>query len=226
MGVGRAIIVDDHVGVTESLAIFLRQRRVCDVLASASTIREGKSLCREHSPDLLILDLLLEDGDGLDLLRFVRRDAPKIKVLVYSGCCKEAILMRAMDLCPDGFVSKNSNLKTLTEAVTAILQEGRNFICPSMSEFTRRVYNRMRQLEQSLSERDRAILSMIVAGLPSKAIAGELAISQRNVDSCRSRIMSRMGTYDLPSLVRTAVSLGLVAEDRVSGPRDPATEFR
>lgn len=215
MGLHRALIVDDHHGVAEALALLFRQRKICDIVGNATTAAEGKRLCQELSPCLVILDLVFPNASGVDLLGEIQFEWPHIKTLVYSGCFKESILMSAISRFPQGFVNKNASLRTLAQAVHAVCNEGRTFFCPTTSHFVREMQNRYRGIEQGLSSREKEVLDLVVSGMPSKAIASHLGISQRTVDSCRSRIMSKLGAPDIASLTRLALSLGLVSEKRI-----------
>lgn len=218
MGLPRILVVDDHVGVGEALALLFRHRKAGEVVGIVATAQEGLRFCQETPPDLIIVDLILAEGSGVSLLRQLRSSAPAIKTLIYSGCFKEAVILSALSQFPNGFVNKNAPMETVIRAIEAICTHGQMFFCPAISKFVTQTQGRCKALAQTLSERDQQVLELVVAGVPSKAIASQLRMSQRSVDTCRARIMANLGTPDIASLTRVAISAGLVPEDRIFHP--------
>ncbi|MGB3900001.1 MAG: response regulator FixJ [Mesorhizobium sp.] len=196
-------IVDDEEPVRKSLAFLLTMAgftvRVHDsassFLASAKTV--GKAC--------LITDLRMPDMSGVELLEKLKETGTSIPAVVITGHGDVPMAVAAMKAGAVDFIEKPFEDETLVEAIkraASQLEES-----PAAMVDTATLGVRL----DSLSERERQVLSAVVAGLPNKTIGFDLGISPRTVEVHRANIMSKMQARNLPELVRMSIAMGLSA---------------
>ncbi|WP_168734578.1 response regulator FixJ [Ollibium composti] len=194
-------IVDDEEPVRKSLAFLLTMAgftvRVHDsassFLASAKTV--GKAC--------LITDLRMPDMSGVELLEKLKETGTSIPAVVITGHGDVPMAVAAMKAGAVDFIEKPFEDETLVEAIkraASQLEES-----PAAMVDTATLGVRL----DSLSERERQVLSAVVAGLPNKTIGFDLGISPRTVEVHRANIMSKMQARNLPELVRMSIAMGL-----------------
>ena len=160
--------------------------------------------CRAGRPDLVILDLELPDGDGLDLLPELRNLAPGAKIVVLSSHTDEVTVHRVMQTHVEGFVDKNSQpLEMLREAVQTVM-DGRRYLSPVMREVWRRLHDEPTAFTKILSEREQEILRLIRHNLTNSEIAEHLRLRTVTVQNHRYNIMSRLDIHSTSHLIRYA----------------------
>ena len=194
-------IIDDEEPVRKSLAFLLTMAgftvRVHDsassFLASAKTV--GKAC--------LITDLRMPDMSGVELLEKLKETGTSIPAVVITGHGDVPMAVAAMKAGAVDFIEKPFEDETLVEAIkraASQLEES-----PAAMVDTATLGVRL----DSLSERERQVLSAVVAGLPNKTIGFDLGISPRTVEVHRANIMSKMQARNLPELVRMSIAMGL-----------------
>ena len=164
--------------------------------------------CRAFRPDLIILDLELPDGDGLDLLPELRALAPRAKVVVLSSHTDEVTVNRVMQTHVEGFVDKNSQpLETLREAAQAVI-EGRRYLSPVVREVWGRLRDEPEAFTKILSDREQEILGLVGRGLTNSEIAERVDLRVVTVQNHRCNIMTKLGIHSTSHLIRYANEKG------------------
>jgi DNA-binding NarL/FixJ family response regulator len=113
-------IIDDHWVLVDSLTLMLGQEADLKFIGSADTLAKGRELLSRISPDVLLLDVSLPDGNGLDLVQEIHEFNPETKIIVLTSYTDEATLMRAIDIGVNGFISKNASLKELMVTIRQV----------------------------------------------------------------------------------------------------------
>ena len=196
-------IVDDEEPVRKSLAFLLTMHgftvrvhnSATDFLAVASTVRNG----------CLVTDLRMPDMSGVELLRSLQAAKATIPTIVITGHGDVPMAVEAMKAGALDFIEKPFEDEVLIEAIkraAARLEE-----MPIETNDIAAIQSRLEQL----SERERQVLSGVVAGLPNKAIAYDLNISPRTVEVHRANVMTKMHARNLPELVRMALAANVGA---------------
>lgn len=205
----RVLVVDDHTSVREMLVVLVGRWERFEVVGQAGSGLTALTLCRCLHPDLMILDLLLPELAGLEVLRRIAAIQPRVSVLIYSGTCNQSLLNDVLKERPDGFVSKGEPLKTLRDAAETVAEGGRYF-SPSAMPF---LFEKPLQRDPGpdLSPREREVLQLVAESGSSKEIASRLGICVKTVENHRSRIMEKLNLHDVASLTRYAMRCGLVA---------------
>lgn len=191
IGMLRCLIVEDQVMFLQLLCKLLQATPGLEIVATATSCHEGLKACQQHRPEVLILDLSLPDGEGLQVARYLQLQQPDAKVLVLSAQATSFVCPEDLEAMVVGVVDKTSTYETLEEVIHSTL-------LPSSSDA---------ELVLSLTPRQRQIFSLIGRGLPSKEIARVTGLSVATVETHRKAIARKLGRSGA-ELVRTAALHG------------------
>lgn len=219
----RLVLVDDHEGIREILSDILGSNPDIEVVGQAGTGAALLQLCAEQNPDIILLDLMLPDMNGLDCIRSIRRSLPGARILIFSGNANPILISRAVELGVQGFIEKTAKYSELIEAVRRIATGGTCFgrtIKPALMQIQNSPFP-LGSADQ-LSPRERTILAGIASGKSSKEIAGELGLSLFTVNNHRRRIKNKTGLHGTPELTLHALNLGLIEDGGRLIPARPA----
>jgi len=205
------VVVDDHLSIRQMLTRILESDGAFQIIGSAGSGLEGLKLCRKLHPRVLILDLMLPELSGVELLAKLREEEPEIRMLVYSGTLNQSLVLSALRARPHGFVHKEDPLSTLIDALHAVAQGG-TYLTSFATQLAETVGNHESPLEK-LSGREREVLQLVAEGCSSKEIASRLNISNKTVEHHRTSIMQKLGLHDIASLTRLAAREGLIRID-------------
>ena len=202
-----ALLIEDQTTFRELLAELLGgQGYVVEPVASGADATRALSA---RTFDLVILDLVLPDMHGFELLPLL--SGTRARVLVLTAQARPAVVKEAMQRGVHAVVTKGAPLRELREAI-ARTAAGGVYYSSETSQLLREASLAPTRDEQ-LTPRQLEILRGVARGLSSKEIAAELSISEKTVANHRTRIMERLGVHDVAGLTRYAVSLGLVDLD-------------
>ncbi|MCF3649530.1 LuxR C-terminal-related transcriptional regulator [Synoicihabitans lomoniglobus] len=213
----RVMVVDDHLSVVEMVIQFLDSLGGFTVVGQATTVDEAIRVGLEQKPDLVILDLVLENGaTGLRLIDDLRRASPNTRYMIYSGNLTLNAVRAALSGGVLGIVDKGSPLSELRQALRSTI-EGTPYYSSSAAEYLRHLVREKRNdtKQVDLSPRERSVLSMLAEGLSSKEIAARLGLSMHTVVNHRSNLMRKTGLHRVAQLSRYAVEIGLLNPPRV-----------
>ena len=201
----RVIIADDHRVVAEGIAKLIEESGVATVVAITGTIAETTRLLQQEHPDLLLLDVAMPDGDGIDAITHFVELCPAMRVVVLTSYAEPSVIQRAVSNGVNGYLLKNVNGKEVIKAITTV-SEGGVYICQEAQALT------MIRCEEapSLTMREREILSLIVEGHTMKEIANELCLGFETVHSYTKYLRQKLGCKNTASLVRVALERHLV----------------
>jgi len=217
MNVMRVLLADDHVLVRAGLRTLLEKIPNVEVVAEASTGREALESVRSKLPNLVLMDVAMADLGGLEALPRITKDFPNVRVIILSGYANEEYVIRALREGAAGYMLKDSATTELELAINSVIQ-GKAYLSPSISrtvidDYLQRVSGAVSPLEQ-LTSRQREILQLIAEGKNAKAIAADLGVSIKTVESHRLQLMDRLNIHDVAGLVRYAIRNGLVSAER------------
>jgi DNA-binding NarL/FixJ family response regulator len=213
----RLVVIEDHSSVRQVLAQALEATLEITVVGQASTAAEGIACCREHRPDVILLDALLPDDTGLEKMRQLSLASPKSALLVYSGSIHTLLVNRALVQGARGFVEKAAEFGELVVAIKH-LRQGLTYFSPRVSEVVRQIVAAPSSCSSSLelTEVERAILAKVASGQSSKEIASDLSRSPFTIENHRRRIMQKTGRNSVAELTLLALELGLIANVRIA----------
>jgi DNA-binding NarL/FixJ family response regulator len=204
----RILIVDDHPLVREGMTMRISTQRDLEVCGEAATEDEALILIPKARPDLMIVDISLKDGNGLELIKRTRSQHPAVKMLVVSGFQESLYAERALRAGAMGYVSKQHSNDTVIEAIRTVLR-GEYYVGAEVSR--RLVAQALRggdQVEEPidrLTTRELEVFRLIGEGLTSGAIANRLHLSTHTIDTHRENIKRKLGAQSAADLTRQAV---------------------
>lgn len=207
----RFVLVEDQPLLRDLLSDTLRQRfNPADFRAFPSG-REGVAHCLAHPVDILLVDLGLPDIDGREVIRQVRSNGRKPRIVVLTAQVDHNLPAELVALGVAGFVDKAAPLEHAVRAVERVLAGGMYFfagVMPGGSGIALRATS-SRVGPSVLTARERDVVRLVVGGLSSKEIAQRLELSPRTVENYRANLMQKIGVRDTASLVRWGLEHGL-----------------
>lgn len=198
----RVLIVDDHAVVRRGTMNIIADRFPVCAFSEASSLHEAMIVLATTGFDLVILDISLPDGSGLDMLDVLRERHPGLPVIVLSMHHEAEYAQRCLSLGARGYLSKNSAPEELEEAMTAVL-DGGIFISPAL--LTSGAGNAL----DKLSRQERDVARRLAQGETMTQIAQNLGISVTTASTYRSRAMRKLGISTTSGLIRFLVERGL-----------------
>ncbi|HTU53728.1 MAG TPA: response regulator transcription factor [Acetobacteraceae bacterium] len=199
----RVLLIEDHPIVRAGCRRLLEERGE-DSVIEAETASEGLRLCRDASPDLVILDLGLADG-GLALLRRLLAAVPGLNVLVFSMHEEPVMVAGALEAGARGYVSKNDDPAALLEAVERI---GAGEVYLSRPVAQKLALMNLRPGEsplRGLSAREREVLALLSTGRSLAEVAAEIGVSYRTAAAVAAQIRAKLNLPSMAALIRLAV---------------------
>ena len=174
----RVLLVDDHPMIAAALEMLLRGTAY-ELLERARTVGEATKLLSKLKPDLLLLDVHMPDGSGLDVLRKLSTARSRPLAILLTAGMDEAQLLTAAELEPQGMVLKTSDPSLLLECMDAVVA-GERWIDPEISERTRQAQARAASAPP-LTRRERELVELVRQGLRNRDIAAELGVTEGTV---------------------------------------------
>jgi len=202
--VTRVLLVDDHPMIGAALDMLLRGSSY-ELLGRARTIAEAGREISRLKPGLLLLDVNLPDGSGLDLLRRVGRARTRPRVILLTAGMDEAQLLAAADLEPEGMVLKTSDPSLLIECMDAVVA-GNRWIDPEIADGTRRAQERA-DSAPALTPRERELIELVRQGLRNRDIAAELGVTEGTVKVYLHAIFDKLHVENRTELALRAATL-------------------
>lgn len=187
----KALIADDHPVIQSAVSLIL-QGLGFDTIYLASSGTEALSMIREKAPDIVILDLKLAQGDGLEVLDRIRSSDLGSRVLVYTSAGEEHYLQRCMRAGAMAYVNKAAPLQQLRDAVKAIMAGYTFFLEYGLAGTRGAAYTNERQMIDQLSDRELQILVQLALGKANKDIAAEMNLSHKTVSTYKTRLMIKL----------------------------------
>ncbi len=164
--------------------------------------------------DLLLLDIRLPDGDGIDFLEDLTAQHLSVPVLLLSSSCEDYIVHRVSRSFVQGFVHKDEETKVLLTAVQ-IITAGGTFFSPRFTERKRALQGEKESFEKKLSAREQEILSYIGAGFSDAEVAANLGISASTAQTHRRNIMEKLDLHSAQEILAYAMKTGFTTPDRL-----------
>lgn len=180
------------------------------LLAECTSVAEGAAALMREKPDLAIVDWMLPDGRGFDLVRSVGPKLPRTRWLFISSNEQGHLVREAVSLGVHGFVMKRSDLSTLRTAVTKVLAGEKYYCAQSSRLLVEKLVDESRVVGASLTGREREILRRFANAANPKEIAQALGISVKTVNNQLTAIKDKLGLREPAALVRYAIKHGYV----------------
>jgi DNA-binding NarL/FixJ family response regulator len=214
----RVVLVDDHVLVRAGIRALVEAIPGAVIVGEASHGREALALARQHSPDLVIMDISMPELNGIEATEALVAALPRTRVLILSMHAAEEFVRRAMRSGATGYVLKDSVPMELRLAIDSVAR-GEVYVSPRVSRHlvTALTEGARGSPLAALTLRQREVLQMIAEGKSTKETAAALGVSAKTVETHRAAIMTRLGIRDIAGLVMYAARHNLVSLDRPDG---------
>ena len=205
----RILIVDDHPIVQKGLSSLLSQEPDFEVCGEADDVPSAIRLVDKTRPHVVTIDISLQSGSGLDLIRRIAKRNRSIRVLVCSLYDETLYAERALHAGAMGYVNKHEATRTIVEAIRQVL-DGKVYLSDRMTErlahrlIGGRGNNEVRPAVESLSDRELEVFGMIGKGQTSAEIAKKLHLGIKTVDTYRCRIKQKLKLANMAQLAREA----------------------
>ena len=188
----RVLISDDHPVVRQGLRGFLETYAGINVIAEADNGAQAVALALEHVPDVILMDLLMPEMDGVEAIERVIASSPATRIIVLTSYTEDEYLLPAMRAGAVGYHLKDADPEDLVSAIRAAAR-GQTTLHPSVAaRLVRGVDHPSEDWLSDLSERELDVLRLIARGMSNKEIANELVISEGTVKSHVSNILSKL----------------------------------
>lgn len=216
------LLADDHALWRQGVRHVLESDPSLAIVAEAANAAAVLTLSAQHQPGIILLDISLPDGNGLELLPQLRRISPASQIIILSVHDHPEYVLRSVRAGASGYLRKDSSPEELGEAIRAI-RGGATFFGPHVAEqlgtAIRAEEDRqgMESKVDLLSPRERDVLRGVASGATSKEIAQRLGISPRTVETHRESLMRKLEIKSVAGLTRFAIELGLDKSDPAKG---------
>jgi len=211
------LLVDDHALLRRGLAELIDGESDLEVCGEAGDPAGALELLEENEIDLAIVDISLQEGSGLELVKQIKSQYPDVDVLVLSMHDENLYAERTLRAGAKGYINKEAPTETVIEAMREVLA-GRVYLSDKMSDrILHRIVDRDTMPEESpidtLSDRELEVLELIGRGLTTRQIARQLHLSRKTVDTYRDHLKTKLQIKTANELVRYAVAWTLGKED-------------
>lgn len=206
----RVILADDHTLVRAGIRRILESQPQFEVVAEAADGAGAIEALRQGQADVLVLDLNMNGLEGIDVLREARRVSADLKVVILTMHAGREYVARAIAEGADGYLLKDSAVQDLAAAIEAVIAGGTFFSPAIQQQMAEIVRDGPKQGLQTLTDREREVLTLIARGLSTKEIAATLDIGPRTVETHRANLMRKLGVKSVALLTQVAIREGIV----------------
>ena len=206
------MLADDHAILREGLTRLLESESDLSVVGTAANGREAVRRTLDLTPDVVILDIAMQDMNGIEAARQIHERSPDTGVVILSMHIDEQFVFQAFEAGARGYLDKDSVTTEIIDAVRAV-HAGKRYLSPRIADVVADGMSRPRVDNPLtlLSRREREILQLVAEGHSSAKIGTMLNISPKTVDTYRSRLMQKLGLDDIASVVKFAIQQGLTS---------------
>lgn len=202
----RVFIVEDHPIVLDSLVRIISDEPDFFCVGTADRVSTARAGIEEKKPDLVLLDLRLDDQIGMELLTHFKTALPNTRFLVISSMEESLYGERVLQAGARGFVNKTATPQEIRNAIRAVL-DGKLAISQSLSDkIVNKAARGIQSPEDSLTARELEVFTLLGEGNSSREIAGALGVSIKTIEAHRSNIKEKLGLEDAAELVFAAIN--------------------
>jgi len=206
----RVLVVDDHTMVRRGLATFLKAYDDLELAGEAASGQAAIELCAQVLPEVVLMDMVLPDMDGAAATHRIRQQFPQVQVIVLTSFKEEELVRNALQAGAVGYLLKDVSAEDLARAIREA-RIGRSTLAPEAAQALIHAATQRPAPGHDLTERERAVLALLVEGLNNVEIAAKLHVSPSTVKSHVSSLLSKLGVASRTEAASLAVRQGLIA---------------
>lgn len=211
----RVLLIDDHELIRQGLARAFERDDEMSVVGQAGSIADGVTAFLDLTPDVIVTDLELPDGHGLEVVRQVRRTSDAVGVVVLTMHAGDDQIFAAMEAGASAFVGKDSKATDVVSAARHAAVAPRTFLCAGLSAAMMR--RATAPVTPKLSAREEEVLTLLADGMGTGEIAGTLYMSESTAKTHITHIYQKLGAANRAQALVAAMRLGML--DHASPPR-------
>ncbi len=209
----RILLADDHTIVRDGLRSLIQDQDGMTVVGEAKSGREALKLTEELVPDVVLMDIGMPGLNGVGATRRIKEEHPAIHVIALSMHSDTQFVARMLEAGASGYVLKDCAFDELADALAAV-GRGNTYLSPTIAgplveDYLRRVEDDEDPDGTPLSPREQEVLQLLAEGLISKQIATRLGVSEKTIETHRSRLMNKLGIRSVAELTKYAIRHGL-----------------
>ncbi len=204
------LLVDDHELIRQGLARAFERTADFTVVAEAGSVSEGFAMSQQHQPDIVVTDVRLPDGTGLDLVRRLRALSADMGIVVLTMYAGDEQLFGALEAGASAFVAKDSPSDDVIAAARHASVSPRSFTAADLAEAMRR---KLTPSGPQLSTRETEVLKLLAEGLGVAAIARQLFVSESTAKTHISKIYEKLGAANRAQAIMIAIRSGLLSDE-------------
>lgn len=210
----RVLLVDDHEMVRSGLAVFLEGFDDLELVGEANNGAEAIRLCQELQPNVVLMDLLMPEVDGIEATRSIRTLDSNAQVIALTSYKDEELVQAALDAGAIGFLYKNTSVDELANAIR-LADKGKPTLAPEATEVLISLATKPRHAQPTrtdfdLTDRETQVLALMTEGITNRQIAQQLEISPSTVKAYVSNVLSKLGVSSRTEAVSIALQHDLL----------------
>jgi DNA-binding NarL/FixJ family response regulator len=211
------ILVDNHTIIRDGLRRLLEEESDIEVIGEADNGRQAVKIALEKKPDIVIMDIAMQEMNGIEATRQIKTENPNIKIIALSMHSERQIVVGFLKAGASGYLLKDAESTELVEAIRKVYL-GRSYFSQQISDIVLQEISDIKMDTEEiggdvLTNRENEILQLIAEGNSVKRIAEILFISPKTVNSHRANIMDKLNIHNIPELTKYAINAGLTSLD-------------
>jgi two-component system, NarL family, response regulator LiaR len=207
----KVLIIDDHDIVRQGLIVLLENFDDFEIVADVSGGHAGVAACTQYQPDVVLLDMVMQDMDGVTTARLIRQSCPDAHIIALTSFTDEDTVQNVLKAGAISYLLKNVSVDELAAAVRKAYR-GQPTLAPEAAQALITATTKPPAIGHDLTEREREVLALMIEGLNNREIAERLFISGSTVKNHVSSILSKLGTTSRTQAVAMAVENKLIVE--------------
>ena len=213
----RILLADDHRIMREGLRSLLEKQPDTEVIAEAENGRTTVQMSRRFKPDVVLMDIIMPDLNGIEATRQILAELPDIKVIALSMHSDKKFVVEMLGAGASGYLLKDTAFEELGKALHTVVNN-RTYLSPKIAGLMAEDYSPSSATKDSLvspvlTNREREVIQLLAEGKTTKQIASLLNVSVKTVETHRKKIMDKLGTNSVAELTKYAIREGLTSLD-------------
>ena len=208
-------MTDDHAIIRDGICALLSLTGDIEAVGVAANGKEALEMVRELTPDVVLMDIAMPIMGGVEAIRRIRKEFPKVKVLALTQYDDKAYVFPVIEAGASGFISKTAASSELTAGIRSV-HRGDSFLSPSVARFLVEDYQQIASMKGSqdpyeqLTNREREVLKLVAEGHTTQEIAAMLVLSPKTVERHKTNLMSKLDIHNRTELVKYALRKGII----------------
>lgn len=205
----RLLIVDDHAIVRQGLRAIIRITPDMLLVGEAGGGREAVELANALQPDVVLMDLVMPEPDGVAAIAMIKRDQPAVRIIALTTFAEADLVLGAVQAGADGYLLKDIDVQELARAIRTV-HGGQPYLHPAATHHLLQATARPEPALEQLTNREQSVLALVARGLTNRQIADELAIREKTVSVHVSSVLSKLGLASRTQAALYATRVGLI----------------